>query len=106
LTPSIGGPASLPTAPDPAVARLVSPRYLPASSWGIKSVANAQLALKKMPAPAPITPPKMSSVVTLWLRVSLGPVFIPRIPLERSGRDRAVARQVMNAIARQLDIER
>jgi 1-acyl-sn-glycerol-3-phosphate acyltransferase len=36
------------------------------------------------------------------LRVSFGPVFVPRIPLARKERDRAVARQVMEAIARQL----
>lgn len=36
------------------------------------------------------------------LRVSFGPVFVPRIPLARKERDRTVARQVMEAIARQL----
>ena len=36
------------------------------------------------------------------LRVSFGPVFVPQIPLARKERDRAVARQVMKAIARQL----
>jgi hypothetical protein len=36
------------------------------------------------------------------LRVSFGPLFVPDTPLSRSERDRAVARQVMTAIARQL----
>lgn len=36
------------------------------------------------------------------LRVSFGPVFTPQIPRAREERDRTVARQVMEAIARQL----
>jgi 1-acyl-sn-glycerol-3-phosphate acyltransferase len=36
------------------------------------------------------------------LRLSFGPLFVPHIPARRAGRDRAVARQVMDAIARQL----
>jgi 1-acyl-sn-glycerol-3-phosphate acyltransferase len=36
------------------------------------------------------------------LRVSFGPPFVPRIPPSRHERDRAVARQVMDAIACQL----
>ena len=36
------------------------------------------------------------------LRVSFGPPFVPEIPPDRARRDRAVARQVMAAIARQL----
>ena len=36
------------------------------------------------------------------LRVSFGPVFVPRIPLARKERDRAVAQQVIEAITRQL----
>ncbi|MBN1979795.1 MAG: 1-acyl-sn-glycerol-3-phosphate acyltransferase [Anaerolineae bacterium] len=36
------------------------------------------------------------------LRVSFGPAFVPPIPLAREERDRAVSRQVMEAIARQL----
>jgi hypothetical protein len=36
------------------------------------------------------------------LRVSFGPLFLPELPPDRGGRDRAVARQVMAAIARQL----
>ena len=33
------------------------------------------------------------------LRVSFGPVFVPRVPSDRAEQDRAVAEQVMNAIA-------
>jgi 1-acyl-sn-glycerol-3-phosphate acyltransferase len=36
------------------------------------------------------------------LRVSFGPVFVPEVPRIRAERDGAVARQVMDAIARQL----
>jgi 1-acyl-sn-glycerol-3-phosphate acyltransferase len=36
------------------------------------------------------------------LRVSFGPVFVPRAPSERAARDRAVTEQVMGAIGRQL----
>jgi len=36
------------------------------------------------------------------LRVSFGPVFVPRIPLARKERDRAVAWQVIETIAHQL----
>jgi 1-acyl-sn-glycerol-3-phosphate acyltransferase len=36
------------------------------------------------------------------LRVSFGPLFTPEIPSDRAERDRAVARQVMAAIAQQL----
>ena len=36
------------------------------------------------------------------LRVSFGPVFVPQIPLARKERDRAVARQVMEAVVHQL----
>ncbi len=36
------------------------------------------------------------------LCISFGPLFIPDIPTRRAERDRAVARQVMDAIARQL----
>ena len=36
------------------------------------------------------------------LRVSFGGLFAPEIPLARAGRDRAVAQQVMTAIAQQL----
>jgi hypothetical protein len=35
-------------------------------------------------------------------RVSFGPPFVPEIPPERAERDRAITRQVMGAIARQL----
>jgi hypothetical protein len=45
----MSGPASLLAAPAPAVARLDRPRYLPASCGGMRSVASAQLTLKKMP---------------------------------------------------------
>jgi 1-acyl-sn-glycerol-3-phosphate acyltransferase len=38
------------------------------------------------------------------LRVSFGPSFVPEIPPDRAERDRAVARQVMAAIARQLPL--
>ena len=37
-----------------------------------------------------------------YLRVSFGPLFVPHLPADRAERDRAVARQVMAAIARQL----
>jgi hypothetical protein len=36
------------------------------------------------------------------LRVSFGPIFTPDIPSDRARRDKAVADQVMSAIARQL----
>jgi 1-acyl-sn-glycerol-3-phosphate acyltransferase len=36
------------------------------------------------------------------LRVSFGPLFVPQIPPDRPERDRAVTRQAMDAIARQL----
>jgi hypothetical protein len=36
------------------------------------------------------------------LRLSFGPVFLPEIPAQRAGRDRAVAGQVMEAIGGQL----
>ncbi len=36
------------------------------------------------------------------LRVSFGPPFVPQLPPDRAARDRAVSRQVMDAIARQL----
>ena len=36
------------------------------------------------------------------LRISFGPLFVPEIPPNRAGRDRAVARQVMFAIAQQM----
>jgi len=36
------------------------------------------------------------------LRVSFGPLFVPHLPADRTERDRAVAAQVMKAIARQL----
>ena len=36
------------------------------------------------------------------LRVSFGPAFLPQVPQDRAERDRAVTRQVMDAIARQL----
>jgi len=36
------------------------------------------------------------------LRVSFGPLFVPRLPADRAERDRAVAGQVMEAIAEQL----
>jgi 1-acyl-sn-glycerol-3-phosphate acyltransferase len=38
------------------------------------------------------------------LRVSFGPAFIPRIPPGRNEQDRAIAQQVMSAIARQLSL--
>jgi 1-acyl-sn-glycerol-3-phosphate acyltransferase len=38
------------------------------------------------------------------LRVSFGPAFVPDIPSERGEQDRVVTQQVMNAIARQLDV--
>jgi hypothetical protein len=36
------------------------------------------------------------------LRLSFGPAFLPEIPVDRRERDRTVARQVMDAIGRQL----
>jgi hypothetical protein len=49
----------------------------------------------------PLLPAGVSEVAGR-LRVSFGPLFVPDMPARQAGRDRLVARQVMEAIARQL----
>jgi 1-acyl-sn-glycerol-3-phosphate acyltransferase len=49
----------------------------------------------------PVLPVGVSETATR-LRVSFGPPFVPHVPPRRSGQDRVVARQVMDAIAQQL----
>jgi hypothetical protein len=62
------GPSSRAMAAAPAVARFDIPRYLPASPRGIRSVAQAQLTLAKIPMPRPMNAPNIG--IPARLRVS------------------------------------
>src|SRR5215212_9158519 len=84
LRPSNTGPSRRARAAAPAVAILVSPRYLPADSGGASELASAQLEVRKRPMPAPRTLPKtMSPRISVAKSISNIPPEAINVPMAR-----------------------
>lgn len=66
LKKSRTGPPNRAAAEPSVVATLEMPIYFAASALGMRSVAKAQLLLRKIPIARPIMPPYMSNPVRLW----------------------------------------